>query len=206
MFTFLRNASWESRLLNRFRTWQCVSSYNKNQNDYWKKQCCGSGNNDKQKQKKDKKISFLNCSMFSSEGFSLDVLYGGLGITNCNFWWKKIIFFKAALFCNFWSSAHWIRIRKRNHLKCWIRVRIQWIRIHYTGEKQTKIITNVPVFIWHLDLMILMWENPLLGPVEEVGPENLDFFGPKWHLLRSLPLMAAPKSSFNYCPSKCALV
>jgi len=41
-------------------------------------------------------------------------------------------------------------------------------------------------FIWHLDLMILMWSHPLLGPLEGVGPENLDFFGPKWHSLRSL--------------------
>jgi hypothetical protein len=36
----------------------------------------------------------------------------------------------------------------------------------------------VPVFIWRLDLMILMGENPLLGQLEGVGPENLDFFGP----------------------------
>ncbi len=29
-----------------------------------------------------------------------------------------------------------------------------------------------------LGLMILMGANPLLGPLEGVGPENLDFFGP----------------------------
>jgi hypothetical protein len=28
-----------------------------------------------------------------------------------------------------------------------------------------------------------MGVNPLLGPLEGVGPENLDFFGPKQHLL-----------------------
>jgi hypothetical protein len=28
--------------------------------------------------------------------------------------------------------------------------------------------------------MILMWENPLLGPLEGVGPENLDFT-PRYH-------------------------
>jgi hypothetical protein len=32
--------------------------------------------------------------------------------------------------------------------------------------------TNVPVFIWFLDLMILMGANPLLGPLEGVGPWN----------------------------------
>ncbi len=32
-------------------------------------------------------------------------------------------------------------------------------------------ITNVPVFIWHLDLLILMQANSLLGPLEGVGPE-----------------------------------
>jgi hypothetical protein len=28
--------------------------------------------------------------------------------------------------------------------------------------------------------MILMQANQLLKPLEVVGPENLDFFGPKW--------------------------
>jgi hypothetical protein len=32
-------------------------------------------------------------------------------------------------------------------------------------------------FIWFLDL-ILVGANPLLGPLEWVGPENLDFLGP----------------------------
>jgi hypothetical protein len=36
--------------------------------------------------------------------------------------------------------------------------------------------------------MILMLANLFLGPlIEEVSPENLDFFGPKWHSFSSLP-------------------
>ncbi len=48
-------------------------------------------------------------------------------------------------------------------------------------------------FIWRLDLMLLMGTNPLLGPLEGVGPEILDFFGPRWHSLRWLPFLG-PKS------------
>ncbi len=29
------------------------------------------------------------------------------------------------------------------------------------------------------DVIILMWANPLRWPLEGVGPENQDFFGPK---------------------------
>ncbi len=29
------------------------------------------------------------------------------------------------------------------------------------------------------DVMILMWENALQGPLEGVGPENQDFVGPE---------------------------
>ncbi len=36
--------------------------------------------------------------------------------------------------------------------------------------------------------------NPILGPLEGVGPENLNFFGPKWHSLCSLPIQV-PKNS-----------
>jgi hypothetical protein len=35
-------------------------------------------------------------------------------------------------------------------------------------------------FIWFLDLMVLMQANPLLGSLERVGFENLEFFGPKF--------------------------
>jgi hypothetical protein len=33
-------------------------------------------------------------------------------------------------------------------------------------------------FKWRLDLTILMRANPLLGPLEGVGPENIDFLSP----------------------------
>ncbi len=44
--------------------------------------------------------------------------------------------------------------------------------------------------------MILMGANPLFGPLVGVGPENLDFFVPKWHSLRSLPFQG-PKDSIS---------
>ncbi len=37
---------------------------------------------------------------------------------------------------------------------------------------------NVPVVYITRDVMILMWANPLQGPLEGVSPENRDFFGP----------------------------
>jgi hypothetical protein len=37
---------------------------------------------------------------------------------------------------------------------------------------------NVPVVYMARDVMILMRENPYRGPLEGVGPENQDFFGP----------------------------
>jgi hypothetical protein len=42
-------------------------------------------------------------------------------------------------------------------------------------------------FIWRLDLMILLRANPLLGPLEGVDPENLDFL----RLKMALALLAA---------------
>jgi hypothetical protein len=39
-----------------------------------------------------------------------------------------------------------------------------------------------------------MGANPLLGLLEGVGPENLDFFGPKWHSHRSQPFQGPKKS------------
>jgi hypothetical protein len=47
-------------------------------------------------------------------------------------------------------------------------------------------------FKWHLDLLILMRENPLLGPLEGVCPENIDFFWPKWQL-SSLDAISGPE-------------
>jgi hypothetical protein len=37
------------------------------------------------------------------------------------------------------------------------------------------------LFIWRLYLMVLSRAASLLGALEGVGPENLYFFGPKWH-------------------------
>ncbi len=39
-------------------------------------------------------------------------------------------------------------------------------------------ITNVPVVIWRLYLMVLRRATSIQGALEEVGPENRDFFGP----------------------------
>ncbi len=38
-----------------------------------------------------------------------------------------------------------------------------------------------------LQLCVLCWANPSLGPLKGVGPENLDFFGPKLYSLHTLP-------------------
>ncbi len=52
------------------------------------------------------------------------------------------------------------------------------------------------LFIWCLFLMVLRRATSLLGALEGVGPENLDFFGPKWHSLCSLPFQGPKKSRF----------
>ncbi len=44
--------------------------------------------------------------------------------------------------------------------------------------KYFKFTINVPVVYMARDVMILMRENPFRGPLEGVGPENRDFFGP----------------------------
>ncbi len=52
---------------------------------------------------------------------------------------------------------------------------------HYTAASKTHIhkITNVPVFLWSLCLMILRRADPLLGLLEGVGPPwKSNFFGP----------------------------
>ncbi len=56
-------------------------------------------------------------------------------------------------------------------------------------------------FIWRLDLMIFMGANLLLRPLDGVGPENLDFFVPKWQSLRpnkSLDFQGPPSSNGPY--------
>ncbi len=45
--------------------------------------------------------------------------------------------------------------------------------------------------------MILMRANPLLGPFEGEGPENLDFIGPKWQSFCFLPFQDPKKSRFS---------
>jgi hypothetical protein len=59
--------------------------------------------------------------------------------------------------------------------------------VQNTRESQVHKITNTPVFYMGLGLMILMGANPLLGPLEGVGPEILNFFGSQCYLLRLLP-------------------
>jgi hypothetical protein len=74
-----------------------------------------------------------------------------------------------------------------------------YVKLPYIQDRiQNMSIIHVPVhkitcFRWLLDLMILMGSNPLLRPLECVGPENLDFFGFKWQI-RSL-LFQGPKKS-----------
>jgi hypothetical protein len=38
---------------------------------------------------------------------------------------------------------------------------------------------NAPVVYMARDVLILMRANPFRGPLEGVGPENIDFFGPR---------------------------
>jgi hypothetical protein len=52
-------------------------------------------------------------------------------------------------------------------------------------------------FIWSLYLRILMGANSLLGPLDGVGPENLEVLGPKWHSLCSLSFEGPKKSRFS---------
>jgi hypothetical protein len=45
-----------------------------------------------------------------------------------------------------------------------------------------------------------MGANNLLGPVEGMGPENVDFFGPKLHSINSVPFQGPKKSDFQGPP------
>ncbi len=108
-----------------------------------KNQCFGSGSrrekNDQKKERKKLKINVMfwsaGCSFWRAEGFScsLNVLYGGLGISELQILIKKIEIFFVYFFSVF---GH------RNpgsglvfSLKCWIRIRIQWIRIRNASKK-----------------------------------------------------------------------
>ncbi len=60
-----------------------------------------------------------------------------MGISKLQFWSKKTVkHFQLNFFLHFWSSKPWIRIQI--HLKClmriFIRIWIQWIRIHDTAS------------------------------------------------------------------------
>jgi hypothetical protein len=68
-----------------------------------------------------------------------------------------------------------------------------------TSKTNVHKITYVPVFYMTLGLHDLMGANTLLRPLEEAGPENLNFFGAKWHLLRSMPFQG-PKRYFQGHP------
>jgi hypothetical protein len=49
------------------------------------------------------------------------------------------------------------------------------------------------LYIWRLYLIVLRRATSLFGAMERVGPENLDFFGPKWHSLCLLPFQGPKK-------------
>jgi hypothetical protein len=53
------------------------------------------------------------------------------------------------------------------------------LTLYPAGEHPKKELTiNVPVVYIARDIMILMRENPFRMPLEGVGPESRDFFGP----------------------------
>jgi hypothetical protein len=62
------------------------------------------------------------------------------------------------------------------------------------------------LFLWRLYLMVLRSATSLLGALEGVGPENLDFFGPKWHSLHSCHFRAQKSLDFQGPPLPMPLV
>ncbi len=75
------------------------------------------------------------CSLLRAEGIScsLDILIGGLGIVKLHFF-----------------QLYWIRIQIWIHLKCWIRIRIHWIRI-WIRIRKTVIVCD--------DILLLPWQT-----------------------------------------------
>jgi hypothetical protein len=63
-----------------------------------------------------------------------------------------------------------------------LRLECPWTKSakYKTDRREMNITINVPVDYIYMerDVMILMGENPFRGPLEGVGPENRDFFGP----------------------------
>ncbi len=53
------------------------------------------------------------------------------------------------------------------------------------------------LFIWGRTKWFWSGLHPFRGPLEGVGPENLDFFGPKWHSIRSWPFQGQKKFRFS---------
>ena len=56
------------------------------------------------------------------------------------------------------------------------------------------------LFLWRLYLMVLRSATSLLGALEGVGPENLDFFGPNWPSLRLCHFRARKSLDFQGPP------
>ncbi len=46
--------------------------------------------------------------------------------------------------------------------------------------------------------MILLWENPFRGPLEGVGPENRDFFGPEIATSEASAIWAQKSRDFQF--------
>jgi hypothetical protein len=57
---------------------------------------------------------------------------------------------------------------------------------------------NVPIVNMVRDIMILMRENPFRGPLEGVGHENRDFFGPEMARSEASAIWAQKSQEFLY--------
>ncbi len=87
-----------------------------------------------QKHKKVNKFHFLKCWMFFFQGLkaspdSLNVLYGGLDQKRFFLKFQLYFFLQFLVIETLYPDLILIRI----HLKCWIRIWIQWIRILHTA-------------------------------------------------------------------------
>ncbi len=84
------------------------------------------------------------CPLLRAEDFScsLDVLYGGLGKSKLQFLIKKILYFlfQLYIFFNFWPSNSGSGSIFR--LKCWIRIRNQWIWIRNTAHSEQEYVKS----------------------------------------------------------------
>jgi len=141
------------------------------------------------------------CSLLRAEGFScsLGVHYGGLGISELQFWSKIIIFFSCIFPLNFWSSKPWIRNRIRIH---GFRIAIQWRRgepvtprsQHFFGFKPGSNVADphwfqcgsgyVRIRIQHFSSMRILIQNQLQEMSSSLSYTSdlnyLHFCGPVW--------------------------